>query len=65
MLSTSRIKRKFGDNICRRCINRRYKVHLTPKDCRYGYYYACRSCHELHHIVTDFTLSGHLKMLFK
>lgn len=44
VFTTSRIKNKYGDNICRRCINRQYMVNLTPRDCRYGYQYVCPRC---------------------
>lgn len=65
MFTTRRIKNKFGDNICRRCINRQYRVNLTHKDCRYGYQYICPRCKSPRNIVVAFTLSGHLKMLFR
>lgn len=65
MLTTRRIKSKFGDNICRRCINRLYRVNLTPADCRYGYQYICPRCQKFHNIVIGFTRSGQMKMLFK
>ncbi|MBR0408703.1 MAG: hypothetical protein IJI53_11745 [Clostridia bacterium] len=65
MINTRRIKNRFGDNICRRCINKRYHASLTPKDCRYGYHYICPSCKQPQNIVVNFTFSGHLKMLFK
>ena len=65
MLTTRRIKNKFGDNICRRCINRKYKVNLEPVDCRYGYHYMCPCCKKVHNIVVGFSRSGRVKMLFR
>ena len=65
MLNPKPIHDRFGDYICRRCINKEYRVKLVPPDCQYGYDYICPRCHEKHHIVTGFTLSGRLKMLLK
>ena len=65
MLSTKRIARRYGDNICRRCINRVYHARLKNQDCVYGYYYNCPRCKQPHHIVIGFTASGKLKMLLK
>ncbi len=57
---------ELGPTPCRRCINTRFKVHLEPKDCVYGYYMGCcSSCKRMHHIVLDLRLSGKLKTLFK
>lgn len=65
MLNAEPIKREYGDYICRRCINRLYRVRLTPKDCRYGFVTGCRCCNEVHNIVTDFSFSGKCKMLLR
>ena len=65
MLSANPIKRRFGDFICRSCINRYYHVKLEQTDCRYGYQYNCPCCHTPKNIVVGFSLSGMLKMLIK
>lgn len=65
MLSIAKIKDKYGDNICRRCINRKYRANLQPRDCQYGYTYVCPVCHKMHNIVVGFNMSGHGKLLFK
>ncbi len=65
MFNAKPIHDRFGDYICRRCVNRECNVNLTPPDCQYGYYYTCPCCGEKHHIVTGFTPQGLLKMLFK
>ena len=49
----STVKRSLG-NTCRRCINRRYKLNLTPEDCfYYRYKDECHRCHRMQNIVTD------------
>ena len=65
MLGTKRIIDRFGDNICRHCINRKYRVHLHRNECKYGHVLQCPCCHESHHIVTGFKFTGQLKMLTK
>ena len=65
MLSAAVIRRRFGDNICRRCINKKYHVQLEPVDCRYGYTHVCPCCKLSRNIVIGFTASGHAKMLFR
>ncbi len=65
MFVIRRIHRRYGDNICRRCINRLYRVRLEPPDCQYGYIYKCPVCKEPHHIVVSLTPSGRLKTLFR
>ena len=65
VMTTKRIRRRFGDNICRRCINSTYHVRLNPSDCLYRYSSECRCCGGMHHIVAGFRLSGRLKMLLK
>ena len=65
MLTGKRIRKDFGDNICRKCINRHYGVQLKQEDCVYGYYYRCRSCRETQNIVVDLTPSGKLKTILK
>ena len=65
MLDAKPIHDRYGDYICRRCINREYHVKLVPSDCKYGYDHVCPCCLMKRHIVTGFNLSGRIKMLFK
>ena len=67
MLSTKRISRRFGGEICRSCINEQYSVRLKPSDClyMYPYRYQCACCGTVQNIVTGFRLTGKLKMLTK
>lgn len=65
MLTPERIRKQYGDYLCRRCINRLYGLNLEKEDCRYGYYYKCRQCQQERHIVVGFTASGKLKTLLK
>ncbi len=65
MLSAKRINRRFGEYICRRCVNKKYHVHLTPENCKYGYYYRCPICGEDHNMVVGFKGIGKLKMFFR
>lgn len=65
LLSIKRIKARFGDCICRGCINETYRVHLKRKDCRYGYAFRCPRCREEKNIVTGFSAGGKLKTLFR
>ena len=67
MVTIGKIISKFGGNICRQCINKKYNIHLIHKDCRYDIIYPslCPKCNEMKNIVTGFQLSGYLKLLFK
>ena len=65
MLHTKRIKVRFGDDICRTCINKTYGVRLRQEDCRYGYVYACPCCGQFKNIVVGFETMGKLKMLLR
>ena len=65
MLTLEPVKKRFGDYICRRCLNKRYFVNLNKEDCRYGYYAICPSCKEPRNIVVALEASGKIKMLLK
>lgn len=65
MLSARYIRKHNGDYLCRRCLNRQYRVHMKPQDCRYKFIRICPICHSSDHLVVGFTLSGFLKMLPK
>ena len=62
MLTTKPIVKKYGGNICRRCINEAYKTSLRHKDCNYGRSGVCPRCRAIRHIVSGFTFSGMKKM---
>ena len=61
------IRKNYGREICRRCINQIYRAHLKPRDCRYGIPYPqeCPCCGRVHNIVTSLRLTGRLKLLGK
>ena len=59
------VRDRFGDYICRRCLNRRYNVNLQPKDCREFYSGICPRCKEYHRLIVSLTATGKLKMLLK
>jgi len=65
MFIMRRIHDQYGDNICRRCINKRFHVDLQQEDCLYGYMYKCPGCKQGRQIVVGLTLSGKLKTLLK
>ena len=61
------IQKQYGRDICRRCINQLFGVHLKHKDCRYGVPYPqrCRACGEMRNIVTGLRMTGKLKLFGK
>ena len=65
MQTVEPIRRRYGEVICRACINEEYGAKLEPKDCLYGYTYTCPRCGKNRHLVSGFTMSGKLKMLFR
>ncbi len=65
MLTIQKITSRYGDCICRECINKRYDLNLTSKDCIFGYTYKCRVCQQPKRVVVGFTPSGKLKTLLK
>lgn len=65
MLSAKRIRDQHHDYICRRCINKIYRVRLKQDQCKYGYFYRCPVCGEDHHMVVGFKGAGKLKMFFR
>ena len=60
-----RVRKEFGNYVCRRCLNEVYHAKLEPVNCEYGYFYTCPRCHENHHIVVGLKMSGHGKLLFR
>ena len=67
MASIQTVYDEFGGFVCRRCINKRYKVKLVPRDCAYDgpYVQQCPNCKEEHHIVNGFSLTGKIKLMLK
>ena len=65
MLDLEPVKRKYGDYICRRCLNKEYNVNIQPKDCDRYYYGHCRCCKEDRRLVVSLTPIGKIKMLLK
>ena len=66
MITKRIIKRAFGGNICRRCINQLAGARLERKDCIYDSYPSeCPSCGVPQNIVTGFRLSGRIKLIGK
>ena len=66
MITMEKIRRDFGGNICRRCINETYRVQLRSHDCWYEYYpHACPRCKEIQNTVNDLKLPAKLRLLLK
>ena len=66
MKNMARIHKDLGTNVCRNCINKKYKAKLLPENCEYFYYpVECSSCGQAANVVTELRLTGKLKMLFK
>ena len=67
MVSFNKLKKLYGGNVCRQCINKTYSIHLLHTDCVYGFMYPakCACCREMKNIVTGMKLSGVFKSLFK
>ena len=66
MLTLKPVILEYGDYLCRRCMNRRYDVHLAHRDCREspspG---ACPCCKKTGSVVTGLRLGGRIKLLRK
>ena len=67
MNAFDRVRKKYGHNICRRCINREYHVHLRHSDCQYGNPFPglCSCCGQPNNLVTGLKATGRLKLLGK
>ena len=66
MADIGTIKARYGDFICRRCINREFGAHLKTKDCMYAMYPStCVCCGETRNIVIGLRLCRSLKLLLK
>ncbi|MBR2761036.1 MAG: hypothetical protein IKE16_00935 [Solobacterium sp.] len=65
MLSLEPVKEKYGDYLCRQCLNKEYNVNLVPRDCNHFFFGVCRCCNENRRLITSLTATGKLKMLVK
>lgn len=65
MLTLKAVIRDYGGVICRRCLNRRYNVHLAHRDVREESNQDCACCRRVGRVVTGLTLSGRIKLLRK
>ena len=67
MVTINQIRKRYGGNICRQCINQAYKTNLLHTDCKYGLMYPskCAKCGEMKNIVTGLRLSEYLKSMTK
>ncbi len=51
--------------VCRECINKKYRIHLTPQDCYYEpFRRECTCCRGMHQMIRKLTLAGKIKVLF-
>ena len=65
MLTMKKIRRTYGQPICRACINNNFNLRLRSVECRYRYgSETCPACGEMKHIVIGFRWKGYLKGLF-
>ncbi len=66
MLSLRPVLLEYGDYLCRRCLNRRYEVHLAHRDCRESPSpHPCPCCKKTGSVVTGLRMGGHIKLLRK
>lgn len=66
MKNMARIHKDLGSNVCRSCINNKYKATLQPENCEYYIYPdKCSSCGKTANIVIALRLMGKMKMLLK
>ena len=67
MVNLAYINRKYGGPICRECLTDVYHVTLGDQDYRYdrNYFTRCPRCGGLKYIVSDISLSGRVKTLFR
>ena len=65
MMKYSYLKQNTLGHYCRNCINKEYRLTLTPKDCIYmEYQYECKKCNELKNIVYDVRKRSRYKLFF-
>lgn len=67
MATMRSIKKRFGGEICRRCLNEVYGLNLSPNDCLYTSYSpaVCPCCGEVNNIVNRVRKVQRLVLLFK
>lgn len=66
MTTMEKIRNRFGNNICRKCINEVYQTDLSHRDCEYEMYPStCPRCKKVKNIVCGLSLRGKLKLMGK
>jgi hypothetical protein len=65
MLNLEPVKEKYGEYLCRQCLNKEYHVNLEPKDCSRFFYGYCRCCKQDRRLITTLRPTGKIKMLLK
>ena len=67
MATMQMVRKRFGGNICRRCLNRKYGLRLRPEDCRYDSYCpsVCPCCGTVQNIVTRLRFFKNLRFLLQ
>ena len=66
MFSLKPVILDYGGPLCRRCMNRRYGVHLAHRDCiQSPSPRECPCCRKVESAVVGLKLSGRIKMLGK
>ena len=55
---------EYGNHLCRRCFDRRYKVHMSHRDVKETEG-ICACCKKQGRLVIDLKLGGRFKMLGK
>ncbi len=64
MIKKTQMSKDLGKT-CRACLNSKYHLHLTSRNCHYmGYSFPCESCHMVRHIVLDLRWTAGPKLLF-
>ena len=66
MTTIKKIRNRFGNYICRGCINEVYHTELSPKECEYQMYPdLCPRCKAMKNIVCGTTFRGKIKLAFR
>ena len=66
MTTVKKIRNRFGNYICRGCINEVYHANLFPRECEYEMYPdMCPRCKQMKNIVCGTSVKGTLKLLIK
>ena len=53
-------------NLCRSCLNRKYRIALEREDCVYEIYpHRCMRCGKVRSIVVDLRLKAKIRLMFR